>query len=804
MVRFSRVDAVTRTERGIRAELHGETLEVDVVRDDVVRLRISRGGAFDDHPTFAVCVDPLSTPVAFQVEHDDGAVRVRTCALVVTVELDPFCLDVHRADGTPVVEGLRDDEGRCWSFATLNDAFEVRRRCTPGDPIWGLGEKTGRHNRRGRAFTLWNTDVLDPRASGEFAATVTAGDPRADNTSTQFDPYYMSIPLFHHQAQPGGPIGASFVDNGYRAHLDFTAPHEYRFGFDGGQYTEYVFAGPDLRSILAAYTWLTGRTPLPPLWALGFHQCRWFPYTQDALEAIGRRHRESGIPCDVLWLDIDHMDGYRVFTWDPVRFPDPPGMLERMAQDGLRVITIVDPGVKAEPGYCVFDDAVARDVLCRTEQGGTYLGQVWPGLTAFPDFATPQARAWWGELNAAHVRTGVAGIWNDMNEPATGAVDPLPMRFDRGRASHERFHNQYALLMAMGTVAGLREAMPDLRTFVLSRAGFAGIQRYAANWMGDNMARWDHLALSIPMGNGLGLSGQPFVGADIGGFMGDCHGELLVRWTQLGALTPFCRNHSAAGSIDQYAWAFGPQVEAAVRDAIQLRYRLLPTLYAAFVHASETGVPVQRPLLLDHQDAADLAEVEDQFLLGEHLMVSPVVAPGATRRTVRFPAGGWYDGHTGRLVVDGSSPGTTGRWVDAPLQRIPLHVRAGSVVAMWPEAPPSTSGYHPVVIELHVFVPVDDRVHHSLLQEDDGLTTAALSGARWRSDFTLRRDGSRVVLQCSVTGAGYPEFAREAFDLVIHGASPERVEHRGTHLPVIDGHVRLPNRGESFTVSFTA
>ena len=506
----------------------------------------------------------------------------------------------------------------------------------------------------------------------------------------------------------------------------------------------------------------------------------------------------------MLWLDIDHMDGYRVFTWDPVRFPDPPGMLERMAQDGLRVITIVDPGVKAEPGYCVFDDAVARDVLCRTEQGGTYLGQVWPGLTAFPDFATPQARAWWGELNAAHVRTGVAGIWNDMNEPATGAVDPLPMRFDRGRASHERFHNQYALLMAMGTVAGLREAMPDLRTFVLSRAGFAGIQRYAANWMGDNMARWDHLALSIPMGNGLGLSGQPFVGADIGGFMGDCHGELLVRWTQLGALTPFCRNHSAAGSIDQYAWAFGPQVEAAVRDAIQLRYRLLPTLYAAFVHASETGVPVQRPLLLDHQDAADLAEVEDQFLLGEHLMVSPVVAPGATRRTVRFPAGGWYDGHTGRLVVDGSSPGTTERWVDAPLQRIPLHVRAGSVVAMWPEAPPTTSGYHPVVIELHVFVPVDDRVHHSLLQEDDGLTTAALSGARWRSDLTLRRDGSRVVLQCSVTGAGYPEFAREAFDLVIHGASPERVEHRGTHLPVIDGHVRLPNRGESFTVSFTA
>ena len=260
-----------------------------------------------------------------------------------------------------------------------------------------------------------------------------------------------------------------------------------------------------------------------------------------------------------------------------------PGCSRASPSDGFRVITIIDPGVKYEPGYSVFDQALERDVLCRTEGGDVYIGQVWPGDTAFPDFVTEEGRTWWGELNAAHVQSGLAGIWNDMNEPATGNIPPDRMRFDRGRASHERYHNQYALLMAMGTVSGLRDAMPELRTFVLSRAGFAGIQRYAANWMGDNLSRWDHLWLSIPMANGFGVSGQAFVGADIGGFEGHSNAELFLRWMQYGTLTPFCRNHSAIGNVDQYAWAWGDAVLDLVREAIELRYRLLPYIYAAFL-----------------------------------------------------------------------------------------------------------------------------------------------------------------------------------------------------------------------------
>jgi alpha-glucosidase len=361
-----------------------------------------------------------------------------------------------------------------------------------------------------------------------------------------------------------------------------------------------------------------------------------------------------------------------------------------------------------------------------------------------------------------------------MNEPATGNIPPGRMRFDRGRASHERYHNQYALLMAMGTVDGLREAMPDLRTFVLSRAGFAGIQRYAANWMGDNLSRWDHLRLSIPMATGFGVSGQAFVGADIGGFAGHSNAELFLRWMQMGTLTPFCRNHSEIGNVDQYAWAWGDAVLALVRDAIELRYRLLPYIYAAFLRASETGAPVQRPLVFDHQYDATVRDIDDEYLFGPDLLVAPVIEPGQTARQVYLPAGDWYDWHT-----DALAGGERFVLVATPMDRIPLFARGGAVIPMWPEAPPSTAGHHPSVIELHLFVPVAEGSSTSFLQEDDGLT---FSGGFVRTTFTVTRTANRVEVHASVEGGGYPEFAREAFELVVHGASvgPFTIANAGT------------------------
>ena len=796
-VRFERVSDVVDTDRGLLAQLHGEQLRVDLVREDVVRVKISRGGQFDEPPTFAVCVDPLSDRVAFTAERSEGVVRLRAAAMVVSLWLDPFRLDVHRSDGSPVVETAQDADGNYWAYATLNNAFAIRRRCRQEDAIYGLGEKTGRHNRKGRDFTLWNTDVLNPHSAAEFIAGRASDDPRADPTSTEFDPYYVAIPFFYHVSYPAGTMAASFIDNGYRATYEFSHPDEYRVHFLGGQYTEYIFAGPDMPEILAAYTWLTGRIAPPPLWALGYHQSRWFHYTQDAVERTAELHREHDIPCDSLWLDIEYMDGYRVFTWDTEAFPDVVGMLKRLTDKGFRLISIIDPGVKYEPGYWVFDDALARDVLCKTEGGDVYLGQVWPGKTVFPDFVTEEARAWWGELNAAHVQSGLAGIWNDMNEPSTGGISPYDMRFNGGKYPHARYHNQYGFLMAMATAAGLLDALPSRRPFVLSRAGFAGIQRYAANWLGDNQSRWDHLWVSIPMAMGFGVSGQPFVGADVGGFQGSSNAELFLRWMQYGALTPFCRNHSELGNVDQYAWAWGDVIEDLVREAIRLRYRLLPYLYAAFSRASETGAPIQRPLVFDYQYDATVRDIDDEYLLGPDLLVAPVLAPGATARNVYLPQGGWYDWHTGELLEGCRYLLTT-----TPMDRIPIYARAGSVIPMWPHAPASTAGYHPSVIELHLFVPDAERSYLSFLQEDDGLTVATLDGACYRTTFRVARTDARVTLQAEVTGDGYPEFARDAFHLVVHGARPDSIRLDGSVVPMSNGRFVLPNAGSGFTAEF--
>ena len=803
-IALTSVSSVEATPTGLIAKLLGgsrpEFLRVDAIREDIVRLKISRGGVFDESPTFAVRDDLELPDMPVTVEIAADQAFVRTAALTVTVGVHPFRIDVTRADGSVVFETAATDTGTGMfgmpfsdggsfdTYATLNDAFTFSRRAEPDDVIYGLGEKTGPHNRRGLDYTLWNADVLNPNAKGEFARTLDAADPRADNRGTLFDPYYVSVPFHYHQDARTGRVSGSFVDNGYKGYYDFTAPDRYTVRFDGGQYTEYVFAGPNIPDILEGYTWLTGRTQLPPLWSLGYHQCRWKDYNQEDVAKLAASFRELEIPCDALWLDIDYMDGYRVFTWNSDLFPAPERMLETLAADGFRTITIIDPGVKAEPGYDVFDDALERDVLCKTEGGDVYIGQVWPGETAFPDFVTEEARAWWGELNARHVASGLAGIWNDMNEPATGHIPPTRMRFGAGAYSHERYHNQYALLMAMGTVDGLKKTMPELRTFVLSRAGSAGIQRYAANWLGDNVADWDHLRVGIAMACGFGLSGQAFVGADVGGFMGHSSPELFARWIQYGALTPFFRNHSSVFNRDQYPWAFGEAVLGIARKAIELRYRLLPYIYSAFVRATEDGAPVQRPLAFDYQYDATVADIDDEYLFGSDLLVAPITAAGMTARQVYLPAGEWYDWHTDEL-----HQGSRHVTAPAPMDRIPLYARAGAVVPMLETAPQTTHELAPTAIELHVFVPDRQGVtYESFLQEDDGLTFAAHDGMRVRTRLEVTRSGNVLALRVTSDGEGFDGFARERFVLALHGANAVRAVAGGVDVDVIGGRVELP------------
>jgi alpha-glucosidase len=496
---FTRLDGLRSwraTEAGAEILVSDSVVQIDFLDSDLFRIKISRTGAPEPGPTYAVVRDPSSWRAEFAVDETDAAVRLTTQALQVVVGKSPFRIEAYRADGSAILQCSAEDE--LGSYACLNDVFIVTRRRGEGESVLGLGQKTGRIDRSGRSLILWNTDVLNPRSVKEFAAGFKAGDSRGDPRSQEFDPYYISIPFYQTLDEHGRAAGF-FIDNLHRADYDFSQTGKTRIQFAGGEYVEYVFAGPDLPRVLESYTELTGRMSSPPMWSLGYHHCRWHPYNAQDVLTHANGYRRRGIPCDSIWLDIDHMNGYRVFTRNKKLFPDPAGTLAALGALKFRAVTIVDPGVKVEPGYSVYDSGLERGAFCLTEQRSIYQGQVWPGRTAFPDFANAGTREWWGELNAAHIQLGLAGIWNDMNEPATGDIPDQAMRFDRGLYSHGAYHNGYALLMAMGTYQGLRKALPRQRPFILSRAGSAGIQRYAANWLGDNMSRWEHLEMSIPM-----------------------------------------------------------------------------------------------------------------------------------------------------------------------------------------------------------------------------------------------------------------------------------------------------------------
>jgi alpha-glucosidase len=610
-------------------------VEVAALASDLFRVGLFADGRPAEYPSEALARRDW-LPGGVVVREQPGAVQIITALATAHVALDPLRLHFTDRGGRtfavddpelgmghvplPTEGGIVDHLGAPSRLYKLHPATER---------YFGCGERTGGLDKTASHQVFWN---VDPPS---------AHTPSLNNL-------YTSVPFV--LALDRGQAWGIFVDNPGRVEFDLAREDSQRawFATTSGDLVYYVFAGPTPRDVVARYTELTGRIPLPPLWALGYHQSRWGYRSADELRDLAREFRRRDLPCDALYLDIDYMDGYRVFTWDRERFPDLPGLVADLGAQGFRVVTIVDPGVKVDEDYAVYVEGRDAGYYCKTSLGAEYRNVVWPGLCAFPDFTATEVRAWWGASHAPLLDAGVAGIWCDMNEPTvfipTAATMPPDVVHlgDENARLHAQVHNLYGSLMARATREGAERLQPDRRPFVISRSGYAGLQRHALHWTGDNSSWWEHLAMSIPQLQNLGLAGLAWVGVDIGGFAGDATGELLARWTELGIFQPFCRNHSERGSHPQEPWAFGERYEAVIRDMLKLRQRLIPYLYSVFEECHRTGAPIMRPLLYAFPDDEVTYAVEDEFLLGDGLLVAPIARPGVEHRHVYLPRAVWY------------------------------------------------------------------------------------------------------------------------------------------------------------------
>lgn len=544
----------------------------------------------------------------------------------------------------------------------------VSKSMHPDEAYFGFGQRAHRMNRRGSRFTNW---TFDP--------------PWGHNRS--MDSMYQAVPVF--MAMRDGLAWGMFLNSSTLSWFDVGAQDAdlLELGTLGPELDYFVILGPTPAEFCERLTRLTGRPFLPPQWSLGYHQSRWGYQAQDEVLNLAQEFRQREIPLDVIHLDIDYMHGYRSFTFDPERFPDPPAMGRELGELGVKVVTIIDPGIKHDlaSGYATARTGAEEGMFVTGQSGAPYIGFCWPDEAMFPDFARPEVRAWWGRQHQVLLDAGVAGIWNDMNEPAifdqpfsSGLAGhlPMPLAIAWGEAQQIEVRNLYAHWMAQASHEGQLKLRPQQRPWVLTRAGFAGTQRYAAAWMGDNSSWWEHLEISLPQLMSMGLSGNPNVGVDIGGFFENCSPELFMRWIELGPFYPFMRNHTITGSRLQEPWRFGPEVEAVAKASIELRYRLLPYVYSLFVAAHETGAPILRPLFFDFPEDREARAREDQAMFGPLLLVAPILQAGVRHRLVYLPAGGWFDFWTGKAIAAGH------HIVEGVPGRIPLFVRAGAALPL--------------------------------------------------------------------------------------------------------------------------
>jgi alpha-glucosidase len=752
------VQRVEKLPDGVELTAGSAKVRITAFRDGVIRVRLAPQGTFPKDFSWAVIESP--EPPAVNVEDGKTELRMTVGQIVVIVKKSPLLISFSDSNGKVL---LADEPSlpMAWDGTYIHSW----KRMPAEESYFGLGDKPGPLNHRNRAYTMWNTDFFGWQESD--------------------DPLYKTIPFFIGLNK--GTAYGLFFDNTWRSSFDFgkESPDYFSFGAEGGELNYYFIAGPEPKKIVEQFTALVGRTPLPPLWSLGYQQSRYSYYPEARAREVVQTLREKKIPVDVIYFDIDYQDGNAPFTVNREYFPHFEKMVADFRAEGVRTVLITDLHIKKDPGhgYAPYDSGIKNDAFVKTHDGPLYVGKVWPGDSVFPDFTLSRVRDWWGGLYKNFVDMGVAGFWNDMNEPATFQTlsKTMPLdnvhRLDDGTTlDHRAIHNVFGMQNVRATDEGLLKLKPDERPFVLTRAAYAGAERYAATWTGDNSATWNHIGMSVPQIMNLGLSGYDMVGADVGGFAGSPPADLLTRWYELGVFYPMYRDHAAKGTADHEPWASGPEHEAIRKRYIELRYKLLPYIYTSMEETSRTGIPLMEPLFLEYPAAESLYAEDHEFLFGRDLFVAPVVTEKVDVLDVHLPPGHWYDFWTAEVHAAGDQIS-----LHPTLAETPLYVRAGAIIPMQPVVQ-STNEKPDGPLELRVYMGEDCR---GTLYQDDGHTFAYKKGEFLRVNFTCRVEPRDMTITSTLEKNAYQPWWNST-QLKIYGTGTEPKEVRIGDQPIHD------------------
>lgn len=732
-------------------------LRVTVLTDRMIRLRYATDGVFEND--FSYAIDTRFKPKTPSVEFKEKEDHYQIITQQLTCRINKSDLRVIMMDklGTVICE---DEKGFHWEDDNTNGGaiVQMSKKLQSQENFYGLGDKTGKANMRKSRYSIWGTDSY--------------------GYGVDTDPLYKNIPFYygiHNDTSYG-----IFFDNSFRSFFDFG--HERAnvtsFWASGGEMNYYFFYGPELMDVAEQFVDLTGKPELPPMWALGYHQCKWSYYPESQIKEITSEFRKRKIPCDAIYLDIDYMDGFRCFTWDKEKFPEPKRMIKELEKDGFKTVVMIDPGIKVDKDYWVCKEGLEKDMFCKRADGPLLVAPVWPGDCYFPDFTRPDVRDWWADLYKEMIaELGVHGVWNDMNEPAIFLADNFTQSdktfypdvrhdYDGNPCSHRKAHNVYGMQMSRGTFHGLKQNAPDKRPFVITRSTYAGGQRYSSGWTGDNLATWEHLKIANKQCQRVAISGMSFIGSDIGGFIDQPDGELYLRWLQMAVFHPFFRTHSSGDHGEQEPWAFGEEIAELSRRAIEFRYRLLPYIYTTFWQHVSKGTPMIRPLAFLEQQEKDTLHRMEEFALGDHILVCPISQPKVDGRWMFLPKGDWFN-----FWTDEQTPSNLEFWASTELDEIPVFVRAGAVIPSFESMQYVGEKKRPQIY-LHLYYIKGENNSQFYLDEGEGYGYE-------NGEFTLRNYlvvGDKNKLTISQQREGDFENLCQDFKIIIH-ALPEDLKN---------------------------